>query len=118
MAASSSPEIKVWPSASSRRAVSRGRSMRSPATLRAGGQSISRMETLSFRIERDRAHDGRAPLDAEMVYADRLASARQTRFDEAKRDRAAEARTEIARGDVPLHLPRAPGPRRHMRAGR
>ena len=54
MAASRLPEIKVWPSPPSLRAVSRCRSMRSPAPPRAGGHSISRMEAGSFQIERDR----------------------------------------------------------------
>src|SRR5580700_3829133 len=115
---SRSPEIKVCPSPPSRRALSRWRSMRTPAPPRAGGHSISRMEPLSFWIERDWTYDRRAPLGAQVVHADRLAHAQQTRFDEPERDRPAKGWAEIARCHVALRLPRTTRALRHMRAGR
>ena len=101
-----------------RRACKRGLSMRSPAPLRAGGQRISRMEPLPLGIERDRGRDGRTPVRAEMVDADRLADARQSPFDEAERDRAAKARTCVARRHVAQRSPRPALSRRDMRPGR
>src|ERR1700742_1052901 len=102
MAVSRSPEISVWPSPPSLRALSRWTSMRSSASPRAGGHSISRMEALPFRIERDCVGDRCAALNAEMVHADRFAHPRLAVLDEAKRDRAAKARTHVARRDIAL----------------
>src|SRR6185437_4482388 len=118
MAASSSPEIRVWPSPPSLLAVRRARSTRSSAAPRGGARTISRMEPLPFRIERDRGRDGRAALATQMIDADCFAHAREPRFDKAERDRAAQRRAHGARRYVALRSPRPALAARDMRPGR
>src|SRR6185312_11642634 len=118
MAASSSPEIRVWPSPPSLLAVRRARSTRSSAAPRGGARTMSRMEPLPFRIERDRGRDGRAALATQMIDADRFAHAREPRFDKAERDRAAQRRAHGARRYVALRSPRPALAARDMRPGR
>ena len=71
--------------------------MSRPERPLAGGHSVSRMEPLSLRIERDRGGDGRAAVGStKMVDADRLSHPRESLFDQAERDRAAKARAHTA----------------------
>src|SRR5271157_3703599 len=118
IAAPRSPEISVRPSPPSARAVSRGLSISVPVPRRAGAQAISRMEPLSFRIERDGGGDRGPLLRAEMVDADRLAHARETLLHEAERNRTAEGLAHVARGDVAQRSARLAFAGDHMRAGR